>query len=188
MALTESHMLPLDTQVSDFRLLNTLTDRHESLSSHVGKNGTLIVVMCNHCPYVVYLLDHFVKFAKSIVKSGINTVAISSNDAHKYPADGPAEMKQMGLEKGFEFPYFYDEEQTIARKLDAACTPDFFLLNAQNKLVYRGRYDQARPGNDHPISGEDLNRAIEDMLADRTTTKQYPSMGCSIKWLPENES
>ena len=186
MALTPSNMLPLGTTISNFALLNTISGKTENWEDYKGNEGTLIIFMCNHCPYVVYLMDHLVRFTKANALKGIKTVAISSNDIEKYPADGPEKMKNLATVKHFDFPYFLDADQRIAKMMDAACTPDFYLLNKDNALVYRGRYDQARPGNDIPITGEDLQEAINDLLANRSTPVQYPSMGCNIKWKTED--
>ena len=164
MALVESNMLPLGTTAPDFSLPNVVDNSLGSLYNLKGEKGTLIVFTCNHCPYVVHLLDAFVALAKKNKNKGIATIAISSNDVEKYPADHPDLMCKLALEKQFVFPYLYDEQQTVAKAYDAACTPDFYLLDAHNVLVYRGRFDASRPGNDTPITGEDLQNAIDAML------------------------
>ena len=188
MTLVESNMLPLGTIAPDFSLPNVVDNSMGSLCSLKGEKGTLIVFTCNHCPYVVHLLDAFVALAKKNKDLGIATIAISSNDVEKYPADHPDLMRKLAQEKQFMFPYLYDEAQTVAKAYDAACTPDFYLLNSHNVLVYRGRFDASRPGNDTPITGVDLQNAIDAMLKkDPIPEKQYPSMGCNIKWKPGNE-
>lgn len=188
MALVESNMLPLGTTVPSFSLPNVITNKMESLEKLKGKKGTLVVFSCNHCPYVVHLLDAFVAFAKENKARGIASIVISSNDVENYPADHPDLMRELALEKDFSFPYLYDEDQLVAKAYDAACTPDFYLLNTANKLVYRGRFDASRPGNDIPITGKDLQHAIDAMLKnDPIPEKQYPSMGCNIKWKAGNE-
>ena len=188
MALTESKMLPLGTKAPEFSLPNVVNGNTESLDQLKGENGSVIVFMCNHCPYVVYLIDHFVSFAKEYQKKGINTIAISSNDVENYPADNPKLMRELALEKDFSFSYLYDEDQSIAKSYDAACTPDFFVLDAKDSLVYRGRYDRSRPGNPVSTNGEDLQQALDSMLKKHPISdKQYPSIGCNIKWKAGNE-
>lgn len=187
MALVESNMLPLGTIAPDFALPNVLDKSLGTLSSLKGEKGTLVVFTCNHCPYVVHLLDAFVALAKKNKDKGVETIAISSNDVENYPADHPDLMQKLALEKQFTFPYLYDETQTVAKAYDAACTPDFYLLNAQNELVYRGRFDASRPGKETPITGEDLQNAIDAMLKkDPIPENQYPSLGCNIKWKTGN--
>lgn len=187
MALTASFMLPLGTEVPDFKLPNVLNNDLQQLDDLMGENGTIIVFMCNHCPYVIHLLEHLVAFAKKNKVLGINTIAISSNDIENYPADRPYLMKQLAQENVFSFPYLYDEDQTVALAYKAACTPDFYLINPKKELVYRGRYDQSRPGNNIPVTGKDLKTAI-DMLLQKLPIEmeQFPSLGCGIKWKAEN--
>lgn len=183
MALTASKMLPLGKIAPSFSLTNVVSDESETLDKLLGSSGTLIVFMCNHCPYVIHLLDSLVAFARKNKALGINTIAISSNDVTRYPEDHPDHMKALALEKSFDFPYLFDEDQAVARAYDAACTPDFYLFNNEKKLVYRGRYDQSRPGNEFPINGNDLQTAIDAMLSGLPIAEQqYPSMGCGIKW------
>ena len=188
MALVESNMLPLGTIAPDFSLPNVVDNSLGALSNLKGEKGTLVVFTCNHCPYVVHLLDAFVALAKKNKGKGVATIAISSNDVENYPADHPDLMRKLAQEKNFTFPYLYDEAQTVAKAYDAACTPDFYLLNAQHALIYHGRFDASRPGNDTPITGEDLQNAIDAMLKkDPIPENQYPSMGCNIKWKTGNE-
>jgi peroxiredoxin len=181
-------MLPLGTIAPDFSLPNVVDNSLGSLSNLKGEKGTLVVFICNHCPYVVHLLDAFIALAKKNKVKGLATIAISSNDVENYPADHPDLMRKLAQEKKIMFPYLYDEAQTVAKAYDAACTPDFYLLNAQHALVYHGRFDASRPGNDTPITGEDLQNAIDAMLKkDPIPENQYPSMGCNIKWKTGNE-
>lgn len=183
MALRPSQMLALGTQAPDFNLPNVKSGAQQSLGQLQGTHGTLVVFMCNHCPYVVYLLDALVVWIHEHQKKGINTVAISSNSILTHPQDGPDAMKRLALEKGFEFPYLYDATQEVALAYQAACTPDFYLFDAQLKLFYRGRFDAARPGNEIPITGEDLSKAALALLSGQNApAQQYPSMGCNIKW------
>lgn len=187
MALTESLMLPLGTNVPGFSLPNVLDNTTQQLDNLTGEKGTIIVFMCNHCPYVVHILKHFVSFAQQFKPLGIHTIAISSNDIDNYPADHPDLMKQLAIEKEFSFPYLFDEDQSIAQAYKAACTPDFYLINADKELVYRGRYDQSRPGNDLPVTGKDLQTAVDLLINNQSIpSKQYPSLGCGIKWKAKN--
>ena len=188
MALTESNMLPLATVAPFFQLIDTVDDQFKTLDQLKGEKGTLVVFMCNHCPYVVHLLDELITLAKNNLARGIHTIAISSNDVEKYPADHPRKMKELAIEKDFSFPYLFDEDQSVAKAYDAACTPDFYLLNKNNSLVYRGRFDPSRPGNDIPITGKDLQKAIDLLLNNNPIPEnQIPSMGCNIKWKAGNE-
>ena len=183
MALTESYMLPLQTKAPPFLLPNVVSGSVETLDQLKGSTGTLVVFMCNHCPYVVHLLDALLATAKEFAQKGVNTIGISSNSILSHPQDGPDEMKKLALEKNFPFPYLYDETQEVAHAYNAACTPDFFLFNSDLRLYYRGRYDDSRPGNTHPLTGKDLHLACEAMIGNKEYTPlQYPSMGCNIKW------
>jgi hypothetical protein len=154
-----------------------------SLDQLKGSKGTLILFMCNHCPYVVHLMDGLLSTAQNFKEKGIETIAISSNSEHSHPQDGPVEMKKLALEKNFAFPYLFDKTQEVAHRYQAACTPDFYLFDETLSLVYRGRYDDSRPGNQIPVSGKDLHQAATLMLSKESQqTPQYPSMGCNIKW------
>jgi hypothetical protein len=154
-----------------------------------GINGTLVIFMCNHCPYVIHLLEGIIKTATNFSKKGITTVAISSNSIETHPQDGPKEMKKLALLKKFSFPYLYDKSQEVAKDFQAACTPDFYLFDNHLKLFYRGRYDDSRPGNLVPVNGNDLHRASESMLQKISQSGiQHPSLGCSIKWHPLNNN
>ena len=183
MALTESYMLPLGIPAPDFSLPNVVDDQTVSLDELKGSKGTLIIFMCNHCPYVVHLMDGLLSTAQNFKEKGIETIAISSNSEHSHPQDGPIEMKKLALEKNFAFPYLFDKTQEVAHRYQAACTPDFYLFDETLSLVYRGRYDDSRPGNQIPVSGKDLHQAATLMLSKESQqTPQYPSMGCNIKW------
>ena len=188
MSLTASIMLPLGTKAPDFQLINTLDDKLLDLKTLAGEHGTLIIFMCNHCPYVVYLMEAIVTFSKEMVNKGIKTIAISSNSVDTHPQDGPLEMKKIGRLKSFSFPYLFDASQEVAHAYQAACTPDFFLFDKALKLNYRGRFDASRPTNNLPINGSDLRFACGGMLkSDPPPVKQYPSIGCNIKWHLGNE-
>ena len=183
MALTESHMLPLGTRAPFFSLRNVTNEKNQNLDELSGTDGTLIIFMCNHCPYVIHLLDHLILSIIDFSKKSISTIAISSNNISTHPQDSPKEMKKMALKKNFSFPYLFDESQEVAHSYQAACTPDFYLFDANKKLVYRGRYDDSRPGNNIPVSGNDLRKAADLMLLKRKPIAyQKPSIGCSIKW------
>ena len=184
MALTESYMLPLDTKAPAFSLQNVSSGSLETLDQLKGKSGTLIVFMCNHCPYVVHLIDAFIKSANEFSKNGINCIAISSISIISHPQDGPEDMKKLALRKKFPFPYLYDETQEVAKAYDAACTPDFSIFDAENRCVYRGQFDGSRPGNEIPITGRDVRTALDLLLTGQTVPVegQIPSIGCNVKW------
>ncbi len=154
-----------------------------SLSQIQSKEATVIMFLCNHCPYVKYIQQKLLQVIQHYQSKGIAFVAINSNDAEKYPADNPANMKKQAEEYHYTFPYLYDETQDIAKKYHAACTPDFFVFDSQLKCVYRGRFDQATPGNQFPVTGEDLCRALDAVLNNEAIDRnQKPSLGCNIKW------
>ena len=164
MALTPSTMLPLQHMAPDFNLLDVKLKENVSLTKLKGTKGTLVVLMCNHCPFVIHLLEHFNLLADELKPQGIATIAISSNDIENYPQDGPQQMVALCKEYGISFPYLYDPTQEVAKAYDAACTPDFYLFDGQNKLVYRGRYDTSRPQSGTPITGEDLKSAALNLI------------------------
>ncbi len=183
MSLIKSVMLPLATPAPTFELLNTVDGTTQSLETLKGENGTLIIFMCNHCPYVVHILEELVKTANKIQANKINVIAISSNFVVSHPQDGPTEMKKLAHSYGFAFPYLYDETQAIAKTYKATCTPDLFLFDGMLKLFYRGRFDDSTPGNNRPVSGADISNACDMLVAKKhIVATQYPSMGCSIKW------
>ena len=183
MALTPSNMLPLGTSAPDFNLIDTKDDQPKSLDSLKGTHGTLVMFICNHCPFVIHVNKQLVQLANDYSSKGINCIAISSNDVVNYPQDGPDKMKVHAKENLYPFPYLYDETQDVAKAYDAACTPDFFLFDQDLKLVYAGQLDGSRPGNDIPVTGEDLRAAMDALLRqDTINPNQKPSMGCNIKW------
>lgn len=176
-------MLPLGTIATEFYLKDTNSGKYFSFADLKGEKGTLVMFICNHCPFVHHILDELVKITNDYQAQGIGIIAISSNDIVKYPQDAPELMTEFAFKNKFEFPYLYDETQKVAKAYDAACTPDFFLFDNQNKLVYRGQLDDSRPGNGIPISGSDLRGAIESVIYNRTINpNQKPSIGCNIKW------
>jgi peroxiredoxin len=183
MAYTESNMLPLGTKAPNFTLPDTISAKEITLYEMPQAKATLIMFLCNHCPYVIHVNPEIVRIAADYKNAGVQFVSISSNNAIKYPQDGPEKMTEHAKETGYTFPYLYDESQEIARKYDAACTPDFYLFDEHLHLVYRGRIDSSRPGNDKPLDGSDLRQAIDNVLAGKEISPvQYPSAGCNIKW------
>lgn len=183
MALTPSNMMPLGTKAPKFSLLDTTDNKTKSLEELKGDIGTLVMFICNHCPFVIHVNKELVKLANDYKLKGINCIAISSNDVENYPEDGPEQMKLNAQENGYPFPYLYDESQTIAKAYDAACTPDFFLFNSDLKLVYAGQLDDSRPNNGIPVTGKDLRAAMEALVLNTPIpSNQKPSMGCNIKW------
>ena len=183
MARTESNMLPLGTKAPDFNLIDTVDNTKKSLNELKGVNGTLIFFICNHCPFVIHINSELAQMAKDYVSKGIKCIAISSNDVENYPQDGPELMKQNAIDNDYIFPYLYDDTQNVAKAYDAACTPDFFLFNAELKLVYAGQLDDSRPGNGIPVTGKDIRTAMDALLQNETINpNQKPSMGCGIKW------
>ncbi len=183
MSLKESNMLPLGTKAVDFNLLDTVSGINKSFSDIKGEKGTLVIFSCNHCPFVVHLNQEIVRIAKHYQTKGIGIVAISSNDVVNYPQDSPDKMSIVAKVLQYSFPYLYDEEQEVAKAYDAACTPDFYLFDADDSLVYRGRMDGSRPGNDIPVTGADLRSAIDaTLLGIKEIAPQIPSAGCNIKW------
>ncbi|MEY8848443.1 thioredoxin family protein [Psychroserpens sp. XS_ASV72] len=183
MARTPSNMLPLGTKAPNFNLKNTVDDTMVSLESAKGIKGTVIMFICNHCPFVKHINSEISKMAKDYKSKGINCIAISSNDVENYPDDSPDKMKTVAMEQGFIFPYLYDESQEVAKAYDAACTPDFYIFDDQLKLVYRGQLDNSRPGNGIEVTGEDMRSALDALIEDKPISHdQKPSIGCNIKW------
>ncbi len=187
MVRTPSTMLPLGTTAPDFSLLN-VDGRTVSLADAAGPKGTVVMFICNHCPFVKHVADQLAALGRDVMPLGIGIVAISSNDVSTHPADSPEQMVHEAEDRGYPFPYLYDESQEVAKDYHAACTPDFFLFDASRKLVYRGQLDASRPGNEIPVTGADLRAAIDAVLAGRpVAAEQRPSLGCNIKWKPGNE-
>jgi peroxiredoxin len=183
MALTESTMLDLGTQAPDFTLPDTISGKTMSFADVKGDQATVVLFICNHCPYVLHVNDELIRIVEDYRDKGVGFVGISSNDAEKYPADGPENMQAHAADIGYDFPYLYDETQEVARAYDAACTPDIYVFDGDDKLYYRGRLDGSRPKNDVPLTGSDLRAALDAALAGKPAPeKQYPSAGCNIKW------
>ena len=183
MARTPSNMIPLGTVAPSFKLEDTVSGKNLSLQEIKGEKGTVIMFICNHCPFVKHVNGGIVEMAKEYESKGIGFIAISSNDVDHYPEDAPDLMKKTAEIEDYTFPYLYDASQEVATAYDAACTPDFYLFNAQLSLVYRGQLDDSRPGNGIPVTGKDLKEAIDALLeGSEISSVQKPSIGCNIKW------
>lgn len=180
-------MLPLGTAAPDFRLSDT-NGKTVSLADFKKSPALLVMFICNHCPYVKNIRQGLAQFARDYQSKGLAMIAINSNDTANYPADSPAKMKEEVQSAGYIFPYLFDESQSVAKAYRAACTPDIYLFDGQQKLVYRGQFDDSRPGNGMPVTGKDLRAAVDAILASGPVPKdQKPSIGCNIKWKPGNE-
>ncbi|MBV6622983.1 MAG: thioredoxin family protein [Rivularia sp. (in: Bacteria)] len=188
MVLTASTMLSLGTKAPDFKLPDVVSQKTISLATFTDKKALLVMFICRHCPFVKHVQQELAQLGKDYLQNGLGIVAISANDVKNYPDDAPDLLKEMAAELDFKFPLCYDETQEIAKKYTAACTPDFFLFDGEQKLFYRGQLDDSRPSNGKPVTGEDLRSAIDAVLASKAfTEEQKPSIGCNIKWKPGNE-
>jgi peroxiredoxin len=188
MAVTESTMLGLGTPAPAFELPDTVSGRTIRLDSFAGSKGLLVMFLCPHCPYVKHIREGLAALAKDYAASPVRMVAISSNDAVLYPQDGPEGLRKMAGELGFQFPFCFDESQEVAKAYKAACTPDFFLFDGGLRLVYRGQFDDSRPGNPIPVTGGDLRAAMDAVAEGREVNpRQKPGIGCNIKWKAGNE-
>jgi peroxiredoxin len=187
MVETASTMLPLGTYAPSFSLPDT-TGRIVSLEDFKGAAALLVIFICNHCPFVKHVLDELVELVKEYQAKGVAAVGINSNDVDNFPEDNPANMVLIAEQKDFTFSYLYDETQEVAKAYHAACTPDFFLFDKEQRLVYRGQMDSSRPGNSVPVTGDDLKKALDAVLEGRDISdEQKPSIGCNIKWKKGNE-
>ena len=183
MTLTESTMMSLGTKAPDFSLLEPLTEQTQSLEQLRGEHATLVMFICNHCPYVIHVIQGIKALSADYLPRGVGVVAINSNDVANYPGDSPEKMSAWATQEQFLFPYLFDESQSVAQGYGAACTPDFFLFDDELNGIYRGRMDGAKPGNDEPVSGHDLREALDAVLTGMPVNKdQKPSLGCNIKW------
>lgn len=183
MAETPSNMLPLGTIAPDFQLPDTVSGKMVSLKESRSNVATVILFICNHCPYVKHIQTKLVEVANKYQKKGVHFIAISSNDVENYPFDSPENMHKEALSNQYPFPYLFDESQAVAKAYQAACTPDFYVFDKNLKCVYRGRFDNATPGNRHLVTGKDLSRALDSILANTPVDQnQMPSLGCNIKW------
>jgi peroxiredoxin len=187
MVKTASTMLPLGTTAPSFNLLN-VDGRMVKLDDFSKSPALVVMFICNHCPFVKHIAEGLAKFGSDMQRRGVAVVAVNSNDTSTYPDDSPERMVHEAEQRGYPFPYLYDEDQAMAKAYHAACTPDFFVFDRERRLVYRGQFDASRPGNGTAVTGEDLRRAVEAVLASQPVPKeQRPSIGCNIKWRDGNE-
>ncbi len=183
MARTPSNMIPLGYKAPDFILPDVVSGQNKSLNDLAGNNGTLIMFICNHCPFVIHIQDELVRLANDYIDKGFKFIAINSNDIENYPDDHPGKMKDLALRLNYPFPYLFDESQSVAKAYDAACTPDFYLFDSALKCVYRGQLDDSRPQTDIPVNGKDIRKALDKVLSgEPIDPDQKPSLGCNIKW------
>ncbi len=188
MSLTPSTMLDLGTRAPDFQLPDVVLGQTVALEDFQGNKALLVMFICRHCPYVQYIKEELARLGRDYADADVGIVGISANDAAKYPDDSPQSLKEFAESEGLTFPLLHDESQEVAKAYTAACTPDFFLFDADRKLVYRGQLDASRPGNNVPVTGEDLRTALDAVLNDQPVPPdQKPSMGCNIKWKAGNE-
>jgi len=188
MVAVPSTMLALGTPAPDFDLPDSVSGQRVSLSDFAGKRGLLVMFISRHCPYVQHVKNELAAIGRDYAHKEVGIVAICSNDVASHPDDAPDKLRAMAKESGFSFPICYDETQRVALAFTAACTPDFFLFDGRHKLVYRGQLDDSRPGNGKPVTGRDLRRALDALLAGKPVSRdQRASMGCNIKWKPGNE-
>ena len=188
MSLTESQMLELGTKSPDFNLTDVISGKSYKLSDFDDNKALLVMFICSHCPYVMHIEEKLTEVANSYLDKEVGVVAISSNDPDYESEDGPVGLKKQANKLGFNFPYLFDETQEVSKKYSAACTPDLFVFDEDQKLTYRGQFDDSRPGNGKPVTGEDLKETIDATLSGKPVdTDQKPSSGCNIKWKPGNE-
>jgi peroxiredoxin len=187
MAVESSRDLPLGTRAPDFALADTVSGRTIRLNDYAASPALLVTFICNHCPYVIHVRPSFVQFAREFQPRGLAIVAISANDPETYPQDSPEQMKLEANKSGFTFPYLFDRSQQTAKAYHAMCTPEFYLFDSTQRLVYRGRFDASRPNSAVPVTGAELRAAVEAVLTGRPVpADQKPSIGCGIKWRPGN--
>ena len=188
MVATSSTMTSLGSEAPSFALPNTSDGKITSLDSFPDAKAYLVAFLCNHCPFVKLIRNHFAAFGNAAMEEGAAVFAISSNDVENYPDDSVPKMAIEARDADYRFPYLFDESQEVAKAYKAACTPDFFLYDSNRRLAYRGQYDDARPGNGCEVTGKDLAKALEAVLTEGLVPEpQLPSIGCNIKWIPGNE-
>lgn len=189
MAETPTIQIPLGFKAPEFKLPDTISNNELAFSDIKGEKGTMVIFICNHCPYVIHVIHEIVNIAREYMLKGIGFVAISSNDVENYPQDAPDKMKEHAIKWNFPFPYLYDESQETARAYQAACTPDYNLFDANDLCIYRGQLDDSRPKNNAPVNGKDLRAALDALLNnEEITINQIPSTGCNIKWKQGGDS
>ncbi|HBI22151.1 MAG TPA: thioredoxin family protein [Legionella sp.] len=188
MAKTPSSMLPLGTLAPEFSLMDTVTGKFVRFSHKNDNIGTVIFFICNHCPYVKHVNPELVRISNDYIPKGIRFIAINANDVSHYPDDSPEKMRAIALELGYPFPYLFDETQEVAMAYQAKCTPDFYVFDKENCLVYRGQLDDSRLGNSIKVNGQSIRTTLDNLLANVPVNpdNQKPSLGCNIKWKPEN--
>jgi peroxiredoxin len=183
MTITLSRMIPLGTKAPDFTLRDVVSGKTLSLSQLKSEKAIVVMFICAHCPFVRHIIRDLVKLANQYIPKGISFITISSNDAESYPMDSPENLKKQAEEFAFPFPYFYDSTQEIARAYGAECTPDFFVFDSRLHCIYRGQFDDSRPGNQIPVTGNDLKSALDSILEEKPVSEiQKPNTGCNIKW------
>lgn len=184
MSETPSNMMPLGTQAPDFTLPDTVSGADKSLTDMAGTRATVVMFICNHCPYVKHINAELVRLGNDYLPQGVGFVAISANDVDDRAEDAPDKMRELAQQEGYPFPYLYDASQAVAKAYDAACTPDFFVFDANLECAYRGQLDGSRPGNDKPVNGADMRAALDAIIAGKAVPEadQIPSQGCNIKW------
>ncbi len=188
MVKTASTMLALGTAAPEFQLSDVVSQKTISLDTYASAKALLVMFICQHCPFVKHVQDELAKIGQDYSQQPLGIVAISANDVANYPDDSPAKLKEMAETLNFNFPVCYDETQSVSKAYTAACTPDFFLFDAEQKLAYRGQLDNSRPSTDIPVTGEDLRKAIDLVLkGEAVNFDQKPSIGCNIKWIPGNK-
>jgi thiol-disulfide isomerase/thioredoxin len=188
MARTPTYQLQLGYKAPAFKLLDVVSSKDLSFDDLRGPNGTVVMFICNHCPFVVHVMDELIRIGNDYKEKGVGFVVISSNDVSTHPDDSPIKMGELAISKKFPFAYLYDESQEIAKAYFAACTPDFSVFDRNDLCVYRGQLDDSRPGNEQPVNGKDLRSVLNHLLAKKPIpTEQKPSIGCNIKWKPGNE-
>lgn len=183
MAETASTMLPLGTKAPPFELIDTRTQKVVSLDEVKSDKATVVMFICNHCPYVKHILKKVIEVANQYQQKGVSFIAINSNDITHYPSDSPDNMQKLAERNGFTFPYLFDETQEVAKSYQAACTPDFYIFDADLSCVYRGRFDDATPSSQKPVTGKELTHSLDQVLEGKSVNAdQKPSLGCNIKW------
>jgi peroxiredoxin len=183
LALTESNMFPLGRKAPSFTLPDVISGKNISLEERKSETATVILFICNHCPFVKHVQEQLVKLAQEYIPKGITFLAINANDVEKYPEDSPEKMKEVAQKLGYPFPYLFDESQAVAKSFQAACTPDFYVFDPNLLCVYRGQLDDSRPNNEIPVTGESIRQALDRLLQkEAVDIEQKPSIGCNIKW------